>query len=101
MKPLPTKADIRSEMERQIQQYLNQGGAVEDVPRGQSGCENNHNPFSQYSTDRSVQGRTPLAHVVKTLEERKHPATPAKKRPKRRLIKDDFGEPLRWVWVED
>lgn len=101
MKPLPTKANIRSEMEQQIQQYLNQGGEVKSVPRGESGCDHNHNPFSQYAIDRSNQKRTPLTHLVKTIEERKQPAPPKKRRPKKRLITDDFGEPLRWVWDEE
>ena len=45
-----------------------------------------------------------LPEVVDKLEKRRQekPNTPVKKsRPKRKLIYDDFGEPLRWVWVDD
>lgn len=100
MKPLPTKAQIRNELQEQIDQYLNSGGAVQAIPRGLSGRADNQNPFSQYSIDKPAQPRTPLTHVVKTMEERKQPKPPLKKRPKKRLITDDFGEPLRWVWDE-
>lgn len=102
MKPLPTKAQIRAEMERQTQSYLHGGGTVQSVPRGQSGYNSaNQNPFTQYNTHQKPEPRTPLDHVVKTMEARKHPQAPAKKRPKKRLITDDFGEPLRWVWEDE
>lgn len=101
MKPLPTKAQVRQELERQIEQYLREGGNVKEVPRGQSGLNDNVNPFSQYSLERPAQDRTPLNDVIKTMEERKQAKRPTKKRPKKRLITDDFGEPLRWVWDEE
>ena len=103
MKPLPTKSQIRAEMDRQVQQYLQEGGRVDAIPRGQSGYNNNQNPFTQYNTHQPPESRTPLDHVVKTLEARKHPHTndKPKNRPKKRLITDDFGEPLRWVWDKE
>lgn len=101
MKPLPTKKQIRQELEQQVQQYLESGGAVENVPRGLSGRNDNQNPFTQYSADKPSQARTPVTDVIKSMEERKNPKPITKKRPKKRLITDDFGEPLRWVWDEE
>ncbi len=101
MKPLPTKADIRAQLEAQIQEYLDTGGQVKPIPRGQSGRQDNQNPFSHYTIERNNQSRTPLTHVVKAMEARKQPSPPEKKRPKKRLITDDFGEPVRWVWDDE
>lgn len=100
MKPLPTKADVRNELQKQIDEYLNTGGAVQSIPRGISGRIDNINPFTQRSIDPKSQTRTPLTHVIKSMEERKQAKPPFKKRPKKRLITDDFGEPLRWVWED-
>lgn len=102
MKPLPTKAQIRAQLAQEIQQYLQGGGVVHDIPKGASGRTDNHNPFGQMGSNPPPQPRTPVTEVIKTLEARKHPPTPRKtKRPYKKLITDDFGEPLRWIWVED
>lgn len=103
MKPGPTKAQVRSELERQIQHYLEDGGEVHAIPRGQSGHTDNSNLFGKQGTNPPRQERTPLDEVVKSLDARKQPQSTQNKhrRPKKRLITDDFGEPLRWVWIDD
>ncbi len=104
MKPVPNKAQLRAELEEQMQQYLQQGGAVSEVPRGISGHIGNHNPFSQRGDSPPAQSRTPVDEVVQALEARKNAkAAAAKKhrRPRKKLLKDDFGEPLRWVWTDE
>lgn len=103
MKRLPTKAELRAELERQIQEYLQTGGAVQAVPRGTSGHVDNRNIFGNLGQNPPRQERTPVDDVVQALEARKHPHTNIKKnkRPRRKLLTDDFGEPLRWIWVED
>lgn len=101
MKRSPTKAQIRAQLEQEIQQYLQGGGVVHDVPRGATGRTDNYNPFSQMASNPPPQTRTPVDQVIKVLEARKHPPVPRKRKPYRKLITDDFGEPLRWIWVED
>ncbi len=103
MKPIPTKAELRAELEQQIQDYLQTGGVVQDVPRGLSGHIDNRNLFGSMGQNPPRQERTPVDEVVQALEARKHPHGNVKKtkRPRKKLITDDFGEPLRWVWVED
>lgn len=105
MKSIPTKAQIRTELEKQIQEYLREGGVVNNVPRGQSGHLDNKNLFSQVGDQPPRQERTPLNDIVRALEARKHPPAPLtrrhSKRRRKKLITDDFGEPLRWIWEED
>jgi hypothetical protein len=104
MKPLPTKAQIRAELERQVQDYLETGGVVKAIPRGQSGQVDNRNLFGSLGESPPRQERTPLDDVVQALEARKHPPhnnVRKNKRPRKKLLTDDFGEPLRWVWIED
>lgn len=94
---------MRAELERQIQDYLQTGGVVQDVPRGISGQVDNRNLFGAIGQNPPRQERTPVDEVVQALEARKHPHNNIKKnkRPRKKLLTDDFGEPLRWVWVED
>jgi hypothetical protein len=100
---LKTKKDVREEMEREISQYLTSGGAINEVQQGISGRENNSNlnqtiPF----VEGEKQTRTPLTEEVKSLDERKNKkkslASSPVYRPKKRIIYDDFGEPVREVW---
>lgn len=104
MKPVPNKAQLRAELEQQMQQYLQQGGQVNDVPRGTSGQIGNHNPFSQRGESAPAQSRTPVDEAVQALEARKNAKSNSAnkhRRPKKKLLKDDFGEPLRWVWTDE
>lgn len=103
VKKLRTKAEIRAEIENQISDYLLEGGHVEDCPRGQSGREAALHPFKVQPNDKPAEPRTPVGEAIAAIESRKHSA-PAKKqrpsKPKKILIKDDFGQPLRWVWED-
>lgn len=102
MKPLKTKAQIRAELEAEIAAYEQQGGAVQQVPRGLSGNPHNINLFSHSVIGPKSPNRTLLTDTVKALEDRKHAkANSRPKKPKRVLLKDDFGEPLRWVWEDE
>ena len=101
MKRPPNKADIRAELERQLADYRSSGGAINEIPRGVSGRYDNQNPFSQLPDLPRPQERTPVNDVVQALDARKHPnKSKPGKRPKKKLLRDDFGEPLRWVWEE-
>jgi len=105
MKSIKTKAQIRAEIEAQIDSYLSDGGEVNAIPNGVSGNTENNNLFSASATFEPKQERTPLNDVVNDLEQRKRNKSlaPPKKnnQPKKKLITDDFGEPIRWVWTDD
>ncbi|WP_188150128.1 hypothetical protein [Teredinibacter waterburyi] len=105
MKPLKTKAQIRDEIAQQVASYIADGGDVRDVPRGLSGNINNSNLFSASTSFEPKHERTPLNDVIQQLDERKrnsklHPPK-RHRQPTKKLITDDFGEPLRWVWKDE
>lgn len=98
-----TKRQIRQQMEEEIGQYLNTGGEVRQFERGESGLINGRLNDRSSGFEQGKQERTPLLDVLKTVDERKKPSpTPAskEKRPHKKVIYDDFGEPIREVWVD-
>lgn len=101
----PTKADARDELSRQVDSYLASGGKVDHIPNGVSGNEANANLFSRSASFEPRKERTPVTDVIKTLEERKSTKTKQLKSrrsgPRKKLITDDFGEPVRWVWIDE
>ena len=111
VKKLQTKSDLRQELEQMTRSFLKKGGEVDNIPKGISGKDPMDAPT--YLTKRLFaeprSSRTFVPEVVAAIEERKKQRlkrTPAPKRsrlPKtrRKTIYDDFGEPLRRVWVED
>lgn len=108
LKKLPTKADLRSEMEQQINDFISKGGAVKRIPNGISGRDNSMGPFFANTTvfEPKSPERTFIPDVVAALDQRSkamRSTTPAKKRPKapkKVPIYDDFGEIVRWEWQE-
>ena len=91
-------------MNRQISRFLDKGGEVAEIAQGISGRENAQGVlkaetpgFSEPKTE-----RTYVPEVVAALEARKQKKSvtekPKNRRPKKKIIYDDFGEPLRWEW---
>lgn len=107
VKKLPSKADQRQEIEKQMKDFLNKGKHVSEIPRGISSRDGAEKPLKAetWQMDASKGAWTYLPEVVDTLEKRRQQKTvkavPKAKRPRKRLIYDDFGEPLRWVWVDE
>jgi hypothetical protein len=110
-KKLPDKADLRADLDRETQRFLREGGEVQSVPPGVSGKDALAPPL--YLTRRLFAEpraeRTLVPEVVAAIEERRkalqkrQPASKgsARPRPRRKILYDDFGEPLRQVWVDD
>lgn len=103
MKPTKTRRELHGELEQQIAEYLGTGGQVNEVPRGLSGRPYAQGPLVSIFEGTSHEDRTPLPDVVAAIEARKKPQHQRlhKPRPRKKVILDDFGQPLRWEWVED
>ncbi|WP_096084945.1 hypothetical protein [Agaribacterium haliotis] len=99
-----SKPEQSRELAQKVQDFLQSGGEVQQVPSGVSGNADNSNLFRQGHSIDPRSERTPLTEVVKTLEARKQgkeqESPPKTKKPQKRLIVDDFGDPVRWVWDE-
>jgi hypothetical protein len=107
MKPTKSKAQVRAELDSLVDQYINDGGGISKHSLGESGRDVNQPLEKSPAIEKNTQSRTPVTDVVKAIEERKKNKnkpelkTTRVKRQKKKLIVDDFGEPLRWIWVEE
>ena len=111
MKIPESKNDIRNELQEETERFLRQGGAVENIPQGISGKDASDPPLflnrRLFVEPRAT--RTLVPEVVAAIEARrktKYTHKPQLKRkalpkPRRKIIYDDFGEPLRKVWIEE
>ncbi|MBL7251524.1 hypothetical protein ACLD02_05820 [Alloalcanivorax sp. C16-2] len=103
MKVRNSKEQQRQRLRRDMERFLSRGGRIEEVPSGTSGDNPDQPrqrrafPFAQ--TPRAT--RTDLSQLAAAIDARKKHGKRRPSRqagPRRRLIYDDFGEPLRWVW---
>ncbi len=101
----PTKAEIRRELQQHTQAYLQQGGNVVEVSCGETGLVDGAYRNSGFTINGPRQERTPLNTVIAAIDSRrtqkKPPATPKVVRSRKKVIYDDFGEPLRVIWVTE
>lgn len=103
------KSSQRDRIQREIEDFLSRGGQIETVAPGASGAGNRApgawRPGAA-ANPTPPRERIPLDHLLVAIDQRRKPARPAaktsaRKRPRKRLIYDDFGEPLRWEWVDE
>lgn len=91
-------------MQQQIDAYLSQGGQVQRIPNGVSGRDNPLKSLPTPVFDQPKSERTPIPEVLAALEARRRknlePVKRQKKKPAQQIVYDDFGEPLRKVWVD-
>jgi hypothetical protein len=100
----PTKSELRRQLEQEVRDFLDSGGAVNSVAPGVSGRDANQ-PMKRVLFDGARETRTYVNDIVASVDARRKP-TPVRKTekrtsPKLKTIYDDFGEPLRRVWVDD
>jgi hypothetical protein len=104
MKPTKTRRELHAELQAQIDAFIQEGGNVAEVPRGISGRPYAQAPLLSLFEGQSPEDRTPIPEVVAAIEARRKPHVQHKNfkpRPKKKVILDDFGQPLRWEWVEE
>tara|TARA_R110002073_G_scaffold293075_1_gene458476 strand:- start:15239 stop:15610 length:372 start_codon:yes stop_codon:yes gene_type:complete len=98
----------RQRIRQQTEEFLARGGHVSTVDPGASGQgdPNARRLHQQSFTPSGTTERTPVPEVVAAIEARKqakrlrHTPKPKRNPLRRKLIYDDFGEPLRWEWVD-
>lgn len=103
MNKRPTKNDLREQLQQAMDQYLEHGGAVSEVERGASGLHNSGYQDYRSGFEKPPEPRTPVDDVLLSIDQRRQekrttPPPKAPTKPKKRVIYDDFGEPLRIVW---
>ncbi|MBT5387459.1 MAG: hypothetical protein HN817_02910 [Porticoccaceae bacterium] len=98
---------MRNELRRKTEEFLSRGGEIKKFNAGETG-EPADQPRSKsvFVSGEPRQTRTYVNDVVSALDSRKKrkPAAPQpkpKKRPVKKIIYDDFGEPLREIWTDD
>ena len=111
MKKPVSKDDIRKAMTQEVERFLRDGGEVDAIPTGLSGHDAMTNsPFTSKRLFLEPTGkRTLVPEVVATIEARRKDMlkrSPARKKsrlptPRKKVIYDDFGEPVRKIWIED
>ncbi len=106
LKPPPvSKAELRRELDRQLDAFLREGGQVHEIPRGISGRNPVDGPLpnAPFVGPGERNPREYLTDVIAGIEARRKPVAPPKhtaRRRRKKFIYDDFGEPIRWVWEE-
>lgn len=112
VKKVPTKAELRAALEQETRRYLKQGGKVESVPQGATGADpQKPQGFQSTRLFNEPRGtRTFVPEVVAAIESRRGELKRRRRtetrrsrlpRPRRKTIYDDFGEPIRKVWVDE
>ena len=102
----PNKHQVKQELAQDVAHFLARGGNVKQVEQGETalinGCFNQQRP----TVAGQAQTRTLLSSQVDAIEKRKEERrhikpipVKANRRPTKKWIYDDFGEPLRWVWA--
>ena len=108
MKRKPTKAQLRELLNQEMGQFQSGGGEINTVEPGVSGVQGG--PLKAQETvifDGKKEERSYVNDVVAAIDSRKKKkpqksASKSKsKQPTKKLIYDDFGEPLRWVWDDE
>jgi len=98
-----TIAEIRAELQAQMDAYVRAGGEVKQIPRGLSGVAQGSLIRPVFHDGKPKESRTPCDKVLQTIDARRiakeKPGLLKKlRKPQRKVIYDDFGEPLRVVW---
>lgn len=107
MNKRPTKAEARQQLESKIEEFIQQGGEIKSVESGASGLEDGNYNRNSFVFGYPKEERTPTTKEMAAIDARRRAKTVSKpshsfsRKPKKKIIYDDFGEPVREVWVEE
>lgn len=104
----PTKQELRHQLQQEMRAFLNQGGEVKEVARGATGLVDGRYDERTLAFEKPREERTPVNEALRAIDQRREEqrkplrqsSNPRLKRPKKKIIYDDFGEPLRIVWED-
>lgn len=102
-----SKHSMRNELRKKTEEFLKLGGEIKQHNQGETGePADKPRARSVFVSGEPRQTRTYINDVVNALDSRKKKKTPPKpikvsKRPKKKIIYDDFGEAVREVWTDE
>ena len=71
MNKIPTKADLRDELQRQIDAFTCKGGTIQQVDKGVTGRESPQASLKTPLFNEPKISRTPLTEVIAAIDSRK------------------------------
>ncbi|WP_286239388.1 hypothetical protein [Neptuniibacter halophilus] len=107
-KKRPTKAELRDQLSAEVSQFLKKGGEIKQVEMGASGLvDGRYNQHKARFDHPKPAERTPIHGLLAAIDaRRKSKLQPGNRKttqtsPRKKVIYDDFGEPVRTVWVDE
>ena len=106
----PSKREMRERLNSDVEAFIKSGGELRQIEKGMSGL--GHQSESAIAFEQK-KDRTPVDDVLKTIDSKRQQLKEARRlkgrynasatskstqRAKKKIIYDDFGEPLRVVW---
>jgi hypothetical protein len=107
MNKRPTKSETRQQLESKIEEFIQQGGEIKTVESGATGLEDGNYNRNGFVFGYPKEERTPATQELAAIDARRRsktvtpPSHTFSRKPKKKIIYDDFGEPIREVWVEE
>ena len=101
-----SKNSLRNELRRKTEEFLSKGGEIKRHSAGETGePADKPRARSVFVSGEPRKTRTYIKDVVSALDNRKKKHSPTNgtkldRRPKKKIIYDDFGEPVREVWSD-
>lgn len=101
-----SKKSIRGDIQRKTEEFLSRGGEIKKHECGETGePADKPRDRSVFVSNQPRQTRTYINDVVSAVDSRKKKSVkskpkPTAKRQRKKVIYDDFGEPLREVWID-
>lgn len=102
-----SKNALRRELRKKTEEFLVKGGEIKKFQQGETGePADKPRKKSVFVSPSQIKSRTYVNEMVAKIDERKRKGSKkslekSTKRPRKKIIYDDFGEPLREVWVDE
>lgn len=100
-----SKRILRQDILRKTEEYLSRGGEIKKYRAGESAERADIPRKKAKFVGLGLSYQNDLSEVILAIDERKAnlrnpPSVLPRSAPRKKVIYDDFGEPLREVWIE-